>query len=91
MLHAKQAPQERSDDDLDGSVEDELPELGALAKRDPEEYPEAPGGDQVVRGAAGDGDGGVDSCQDGMKPSMNPTATQGHYFISIFLSPDKGN
>ena len=59
-------------------MEDELPELGALAKRDPEEYPEAPGGDQVVRGAAGDGDGGVDSCQDGIN-------------ISIFLSPDKGN
>ena len=53
--------------DLQGSItatsrnlyaEDELPARGALAKRDPEEDPEAAGGNHVGRGAGADDEGG---------------------------------
>ena len=51
-------PERNPDDDLNGSVEDELPERGAFAERDPEEDPEAADGDDVVRGAGGDDESG---------------------------------
>ena len=51
-------PERNPDDDLNGSVEDELPERGAFAERDPEEDPEAAGGNHVGRGAGADDEGG---------------------------------
>ena len=53
-------PERNPDDDLNGSMKDELSERGVPAERDPKEDPdpEAADGGYVIRGAGGDDESG---------------------------------